>query len=203
MVRESPGRLRSRLPWAVNPGVSSLYRSSSTAPEGMHFNYNSWWTSPVPFSEGDILGLMKEFEDNLYRKHGVALDSFTIDLGWSDPHGVWDINRRCFRTNSAKIQAGAEAMGGRLGLWTSPSSCYPQAVDPQWALDHGYESGGAKMLSLAGEKYRDKYGSSIADYVARFGLAQIKLDGLSLGRRRLHGRGMAFGGRRPGRDRRV
>ena len=50
-------------------------------PKGLHFNYNSWWTSPVPFSEGDILTLMKESEDNLYRKHGVALDSFTIDLG--------------------------------------------------------------------------------------------------------------------------
>ena len=37
------------------------------------------------------------------------------------------------------------------------------------------------MLSLAGEKYRTKYGSSIADYTARFRLAQIKLDGLSLG----------------------
>ena len=37
------------------------------------------------------------------------------------------------------------------------------------------------MLSLAGEKYRNKYGSSIADYVARFKLAQVKLDGLYLG----------------------
>ena len=51
-------------------------------------------------------------------------------MGWSDPHGVWDINRRMFPDEFAKIQAGAEAMGSRLGLWTSPSSCYPPAVDP-------------------------------------------------------------------------
>ena len=151
------------------------------APKGMHFNYNSWWTSPVPFSESDILGLMKQFEEHLYKQHGVAFDSFTIDLGWSDPHGVWDINRQMFPDEFAKIQAGAEAMGSRLGLWTSPSSCYPPAVDPQWALDHGYESAGNKMLSLAGEKYRNKYGSTIADYIARFKLAQVKLDGLYLG----------------------
>ncbi|MHB8972746.1 MAG: NPCBM/NEW2 domain-containing protein [Pirellulaceae bacterium] len=150
-------------------------------PKGMHFNYNSWWTSPVPFSEADILGLMKQFEENLYKKHGVAMDSFTIDMGWSDPHGVWDIDRKLFPEEFTRIQAGAEAMGSRLGLWTSPSSCYPQAVDPQWALDHGYESADGKMLSLAGEKYRTKYGSTIADYSQRFRLAQIKLDGLSLG----------------------
>ena len=150
-------------------------------PKGMHFNYNSWWTSPVPFSEQDILALMKEFEVNLHQKHGIALDSFTIDMGWSDPHSVWDINRQLFPAEFTKIQAGAEAMGARLGLWTSPSSCYPQAVDPQWALEHGYESGGAQLLSLAGEKYRAKYGATIADYARRFRLAQIKLDGLSLG----------------------
>jgi NPCBM/NEW2 domain len=150
-------------------------------PKGMHFNYNSWWTSPVPFSEADILGLMKQFEENLYKKHGVALDSFTIDMGWSDPHGVWDIDRKLFPDEFARIQAGAEALGSRLGLWTSPSSCYPQAVDPQGALEQGYEQGDARLLSLAGEKYRTKYGSSIADYTARFRLAQIKLDGLSLG----------------------
>lgn len=150
-------------------------------PKGMHFNYNSWWTSPVPFSEQDILGLMKEFETNLYRKHGVAFDSFTIDMGWSDPHSVWDIDRKLFPTEFAQIQAGAEAMGSRLGLWTSPSSCYPPAVDPQWALDNGYESAGGQLLSLAGPKYRTKYGTTIADFTRRFKLAQVKLDGLSLG----------------------
>jgi len=151
------------------------------APKGMHFNYNSWWTSPVPFSEKDILGLMSQCEEQLFRKHGVGFDSFTIDLGWSDPHGVWDINRQLFPDEFAKIRAGAEAMGSRLGLWTSPSSCYPPAVDPQWAKDHGYEGTGNNLLSLAGEKYREKYGATIADYVARFNLGQIKLDGLYLG----------------------
>jgi hypothetical protein len=151
------------------------------APKGMHFNYNSWWTSPVPFSETDILGLMKQFEEHLFKGHGVALDSFTIDLGWSDPQSVWDIDRRMFPDEFAKIQAGAEAMGSRLGLWTSPSSCYPPAVNPQWALDHGYEAAVNQMLSLAGDKYRTKYGGTIADYVARFKLAQVKLDGLYLG----------------------
>ncbi len=156
------------------------------APKGLHFNYNSWWTSPVPFTEADILGLMKQFEDNLYKKHGVGLDSFTIDMGWSDPMGVWDIDKKLFPEGFTKIQAGAEAMGGHLGLWCSPSSCYPPAVDPQWALDHGYESfevPGTKvrLLSLAGEKYQNKYGSSIGAIAKQYRLGQIKLDGLNPG----------------------
>ena len=34
------------------------------APRGLHFNYNSWWTSPVPFSEQNILEIMAVFEKN-------------------------------------------------------------------------------------------------------------------------------------------
>ncbi len=64
--------------------------------------------------------------------------------------GVWDIDRKMFPDEFAKIQAGAEAMGSRLGLWTSPSSCYPPAVDPQWALDHGYESAGKRHAEPGG-----------------------------------------------------
>ncbi len=156
------------------------------APKGLHFNYNSWWTSPVPFTEADILGLMKQFEDNLYKKQGVGLDSFTIDMGWSDPMGVWDIDKKLFPDGFTKIQAGAEAMGSRLGLWCSPSSCYPPAVDPQWAMDHGYESfevpgTTVRLLSLAGEKYQAKYASSIGGIAKQYHLGQIKLDGLNPG----------------------
>jgi hypothetical protein len=176
-------------PAAAGQEVLAFHRyieAHRPAPKGLHFNYNSWWTSPVPFTEADILGLMKQFEDNLYKKHGVALDSFTIDMGWSDPMGVWDIDKKLFPEGFTKIQAGAEAMGGHLGLWCSPSSCYPPAVDPKWALDHGYESfevpgTNVRLLSLAGEKYRQKYGSSIGGIAKEYHLGQIKLDGLNPG----------------------
>ena len=93
------------------------------------------------------------------------------------------IDKKLFPDGFTKIREGAEAMGGRLGLWCSPLSYYPSAVDPQRALDHGYESfeiPGTKtrLLSLAGEKYRNKYASSIAGLVKQFDLRQVKLDGL-------------------------
>ena len=68
------------------------------------------------------------------------------------------IDKKLFPDGFTKIREGAEAMGGRLGLWCSPLSYYPSAVDPQRALDHGYESfeipgTKSRLLSLAGEKY--------------------------------------------------
>ena len=130
--------------------------STSTAPEGTAFQLQLLVDIARSFQRRRHCadeGVRRQSVPQARR--GVGL----VTIAWDGrPNGVWDINRRLFPDEFAKIQAGAAAMGGRLGLWTSPSSCYPQAVDPQWALDHGYENGGAKMLSLAGEKYRTKYG---------------------------------------------
>ena len=157
-------------------------------PKGLHINYNSWWTSPVPFSEQNILDLMAVFERELYARHGVALDSFTIDLGWSNPESIWEIDSELFPEGFTHIQAAAERMGARLGLWISPSSFYPPALDPDWARGQGYESfsipwgeGRAELLSLAGERYRTRFREGLVEMVARFGIRQIKLDGYFLG----------------------
>lgn len=160
------------------------------APAGLHFNYNSWWTSPVPFSEQNILDLMAVFEKELYQAHDVALDSFTIDMGWSDPKHVWEIDMGLFPEGFSRIQAAAERMGARLGLWISPSSFYAPAVDPEAARQGGYESfefavpwsaNPVQLLSLGGERYSTRFRERLVDMVSRFGIRQVKLDGYYFG----------------------
>ena len=164
--------------------------SHRPAPHGLHFNYNSWWTSPVPFSEQDILGLMAVFEKELYQAHGVALDSFTIDMGWSNPQSIWEIDAKLFPEGFSRIQAAAERMGARLGLWVSPSSFYSPALDPAWAREQGYESfdfsvpwsaNPVRLLSLGGERYAARFRERLTEMVSRFGIRQVKLDGYYLG----------------------
>ena len=85
------------------------------APQGLHFNYNSWWTSSVPFTEEEILGLMKSFHDNLYVAQGAALDTFAIDMGWSRANSLWEIDTALFPEGFTKIGQAAQGMGGRAG----------------------------------------------------------------------------------------
>ena len=91
--------------------------SHRPAPKGLHINYNSWWTSPVPFSEADILNLMNTFEEHLYKPYGVALDSFTIDMGWSNPR-VPEIDSTLFPKVSPVFRK-VRRKWGQLGLWIS------------------------------------------------------------------------------------
>ena len=97
-------------------------------------NYNSWWTSPAPFyKESDILKLMDEFERKLYKPYGVSFDTFCIDMGWAEPLSVWEIKKDLFPEGFSRIQSAAARMGSSLGLWISPSACYHDALNPDWA----------------------------------------------------------------------
>jgi hypothetical protein len=150
-------------------------------PHGIHIDYNSWWTSPAPYySEKDILDLMKVFEEKLYKARGVAFDSFCIDMGWSEPKSIWEIDRKSFPQGFSRLQAAAAKMQSRLGLWISPSSYYPTALDIDWAKAHGFESFPSppyRLMCLGGPRYAGQFKTRLANLVAGYGIRQLKLDG--------------------------
>ncbi len=160
------------------------------APKGLHVNYNSWWTSPVPYTEQDILGLMKVFDEKLNKVHGVSLDTFCIDLGWSNPKSVWEIDAGRFPEGFASIRDAAHAMNAHLGLWISPSSYYSGAVDNEWAQQQGFESftvpshsdknATVRLLCLGGKRYGERFRDALVELVSRWDIHHLKLDGCSL-----------------------
>ena len=161
---------------------------SPLAHKGLHLNYNSWYTAPVPVGENHTVKLMKEFEENMYKAYGAYFDSFCIDAGWSDVHSIWGINKKIYPQGFANVQKAAEAMNCKLGLWTSPSARYDFTLNPKWAMENGYETftigsnvpGKKKpdrLCSLAGDKYMNAYKDNISDHIVKFGIGQLKLDG--------------------------
>lgn len=156
-------------------------------PNGFHVNYNSWWTLPLPYSERDAVGLMKVFEERLYKAHGVAFDTFAIDAGWSNAKSVWEIDAKRFPAGFAPLCDASRRMHASLGLWISPSSCYPFALDGDWARAECFETCAIKnpgdpkatvrLLCLGGKRYAERLEARLADLVARYGIHHLKLDG--------------------------
>ncbi len=152
----------------------------------LHVNYNSWWTSPVPYTERDILDLMDRFHAGL-APTGESLDSFCIDMGWSDPKTVWSIDPKLFPDGFRAIAQKARSHGSRLGLWISPSAVYPPALDVAHARANGYETtrvpwgeGTLDACCLGGAKYASAFRQALSRLVSRYGLAHVKLDGCFL-----------------------
>ncbi|MHB0999857.1 MAG: NPCBM/NEW2 domain-containing protein [Armatimonadota bacterium] len=155
--------------------------SHRPSPKGFHINYNSWWTSSVPFSEKEIVGLIDTFTQKLYKPYSAKFDTFCIDLGWSDTKTVWEINKELFPQEFTNIQTSSTKMNSSLGLWISPSSCYPGAVDNKIAKDNGYEaSGDLRLLCLGGKKYQEQFSNRLVDMIGKYGIRHIKLDGCAL-----------------------
>ena len=157
-------------------------------PAGLHVNYNSWWTSPAPFyKESDILKLMATFEQKLYKPYGVSFDTFCIDMGWAEPRSVWEIKKDLFPEGFSRIQISAAKMGASLGLWISPTACYHDALNPDWArtnLETFRPQPGAgpetQMCCLGGERYATAFRTRLVDLVQRYGIRHVKLDGYCL-----------------------
>ncbi|MGQ9650529.1 MAG: NPCBM/NEW2 domain-containing protein [Phycisphaerae bacterium] len=174
-----PGRVRE----SFERYVDSFRRKR----KGPHFNYNSWWTAPVPFSEKDILGLIETFENHLYRPFGVAMDSLTLDMGWSARKGIWQIDRSRFPGEFTPLNRALAAQSCRLGLWWSPSNNYtPSSFDSLWAAEQGYETQSLassiirdyRVCCLAkGTRYQAAAKEAIAGLAKRFKLGQMKFDG--------------------------
>ncbi|MBI5092818.1 MAG: NPCBM/NEW2 domain-containing protein [Candidatus Hydrogenedentes bacterium] len=154
-------------------------------PTGIHVNYNSWWTSPVPYKEQDILKLMAVFKDQLYTPYHQSFDTFCIDMGWSNARSLWEIDPALFPGGFGKLDEAAKSMGCRLGLWISPSSCYPPALDNTWAAEQGFETfsvpgaGGQpfRYACLGGKRYQQAFQDRLINMATKYGVRHFKLDG--------------------------
>ena len=152
------------------------------SPRSLHVNYNSWWTSPAPYyTEADILNLMQEFGRGLYKPYRVGFDTFCIDMGWSNPQSIWQIDEKLFPDGFSNIERAAAQIGSHLGLWVSPSSQYPTALDNNWAESKGFETFMTpwdwRYTCLAGAKYRETFRSRLLDLIEHYRIRHLKFDG--------------------------
>jgi len=151
-------------------------------PLDLHVHYNDWWTAPVPSSETDVLKILSELKKGLFNPNGVFFDSYAMDMGWSDPHTVWQINKARFPHGFNRIKQALGEMGSHPGLWVSPSSFYPPALDNKWLGEAGYETIphagiGAVACLAKGGKYQQAFKEAVLDHAKAGELAHVKFDG--------------------------
>jgi len=163
---------------------SQYIQNHRPQPTAIHLNYNSWWTLPHPYTQADVLALMTTFKEKLYDKYGVSFDSFAIDMGWSNPYSIWEIDAGLFPQGFTQVQAMVQSMNSKLGLWISPSAVYGGALNNDWARENGYEvtsvpwgTGQLQLCCLGGENYSTRFRDRLIDMVGSYGISQIKLDG--------------------------
>jgi hypothetical protein len=151
-------------------------------PKDLHVHYNDWWTAPVPSSGQFVQRNLAELKASLYDQTGFFFDSYALDAGWSDPKSLWEIDRRQFPDRFVPICAALVRLGSHAGLWISPSSLYPFALDNRWLASAGYEVTphvglGFNACLARGGKYQAAFKEAARRYAKEANLAHMKFDG--------------------------
>ncbi len=172
-----PGRSRQ----AFEEYISTLRPRSPL----MHIQYNSWWSAPYPFTEQQMLDIIRVFYEQYHKPFGGRLDSFCLDMGWAKSQSMWQIDTANFPQGFKPLTSGLARMNAALGLWVSPSSFYPFAggLDNEWAGRQGYETFPVErrhlnhLVCLAGPRFSSDYRDALAGHTRRDRIAHFKFDG--------------------------
>ena len=147
--------------------------------------YNSWWSLPPIFNEKEFVGLMEVLKERFFEKEGIFFDIVTGDMGWSDPHTIWRIDKKNQPDDLNRMVEIVESAQGKPGLWMSPSEVYAPVIDYDWAKQSGYvvvrRDRGARRpsqgISLADPRYRSEAKQSLQWLIKEKKLGHIKYDG--------------------------
>ncbi len=154
-------------------------------PVGFELHTNTWWTLPLPFSENDVLRDIEALHQGFTERTGMFFDSFALDLGWSNPRTIWQVDPKRFPNELRTITDRLGALGSKLGLWVSPGSAYPEGLDNLWLASAGYEmtpldQANNPLSRIAcfalGGRYQREFKDNIVRLARDYGLRHVKLD---------------------------
>ena len=148
-----------------------------------NLSFGSWGEELTDQRVVDEVAFLNE---KFHEKRMPPLDSFALDVGWSDRESVWEIDRKKLPEGIQPLVRKLEEIGARLGLWVSIAGC---TLDAAWGERMGLE---VRRLSdlpptfhyrcqsgcycIAGSRYRAALKESLGRYVREAKVNYFKFD---------------------------
>lgn len=145
--------------------------------------YNSWYDNMLNITTENVTSSFLEIEKGLTKYGEPVVDSFVADDGWNDyEKGFWGFNEK-FPNGLTPFTNLSEGFGSRFGLWLGPRGGYTTDT-PKFAkriekAGNGYYNKQAKDICVASEKYAEKTGQLLLDFMKDYNLNYFKLDGFA------------------------
>ncbi len=145
--------------------------------------YNSWYDNMLNITRENVSSSFLEIEKGLTKYGEPVVDSFVADDGWNDyEKSFWGFNKN-FPDGLTPFTQLSESFGSRFGLWLGPRGGYTNDT-PKFAKNiekagNGYYNKQAKDICVASEKYAEKTGQLLLDFMKEYRLNYFKLDGFA------------------------
>jgi len=196
------GRVQGMLPWlnALRPGETArasavlgftdagqlrrdflTYLERERAhPYRPFLHHNTWYNIGyfTPFTQDDLMGVIRAFEREMVTKRGVKMDAFVLDDGWDDPKTLWKFHSGFPQGLKPASELAAQA-GAGMGIWLSPWGGYgnPKKARLEYGTAAGFETREGSF-SLAGPRYFERFRALCTDVLANNHVAYFKFDGI-------------------------
>lgn len=151
-------------------------------PKDIVLHTDTWWTVPLPLNEKNLLGNIETLRKAFQDRTGMFFDTYCVDLGWSDPRSLWQMETKRLPNELRVVNDRLAAAGARMGLWLSPGSGYPPALDNGWLAAQGYEMtpfgadlGQVPCFALGG-RYQREFKERVVQYARQYNLGHVILD---------------------------
>lgn len=145
--------------------------------------YNSWYDNMLNITTENVTSSFLEIEKGLTKYGEPPVDSFVADDGWNDyEKDFWCFNSK-FPDGLTPFTKLSESFGSRFGLWLGPRGGYTTDT-PKFAkriekAGNGYFNLQAMDICVASEKYANKTGQLLYDFMKQYRLNYFKLDGFA------------------------
>jgi hypothetical protein len=187
--RELPLKARQSLSYSSVMGVSpprqmrrgflNYLERERAHPYRSFLHYNSWYDIGYgnQYDQTAALDAIHAFGEELNVKRGVKLDSFLFDDGWDDPHSLWSFDAG-FPGGFSPLRVAAAKYGAAPGIWLSPWGGYDKAKEERmkYGEKQGFEMN-AGGFALSGPKYFAHFRDVTFDFIRKYGINQLKIDG--------------------------
>ena len=159
------------------------YIRAISKPCRLRRQYNSWYDNMLGITTENVTSSFLEIEKGLTRYGEPVVDSFVADDGWNDyEKGFWCFNSK-FPDGLTPFTNLSESFGSRFGLWLGPRGGYTTDT-PKFArriekAGNGYLNKSSMDICVASEKYAQKTGQLLLDFMKEYRLNYFKLDGFA------------------------
>jgi hypothetical protein len=158
------------------------------APPQPRIFYNTWDDlRGTLINSQNTLERLSQLEQNLLKKYGLHLFSFTLDDGWDDVQNLWTIDKTRFPNGFQELQSALKNIDSNVSVWFGPIGGYPNEPPSKTRADRiatgirqGMEinSTGA-YFCLAGRNYSRYLKEAMLRLIREYGQNYFKLDGIS------------------------
>ncbi|RYX86651.1 enterotoxin [bacterium] len=115
-------------PGQLRRSVLNYVEHERARPSSPFLHYNCWYDLAQAVNATDLNVAIRDFDEEMTRKRGVAIDSYVIDDGWDDARNTfWGVDAKKFPQGFTPVMAELKARNSHLGMWISPLGGYGEA----------------------------------------------------------------------------